>query len=72
MKMHTHTHTCTDGAVERREKKGKESGRKGNAVVDGSYKKRQGDQSEGVCGGGLIPGGRTPKWETGQLGAALS
>lgn len=59
--------------------KGKRKGEKAeereiDAIVDGSYKKRQGDQSGGCLWSvdELIPEGRTSKWETAQLGATLS
>lgn len=52
------------------EKKGRES----DAIVNGSYKKRQGDQSKGCLWSvkELISEGRTSKWETAQSGATLS
>lgn len=58
-----------------KKRRGKKAGEKeSDAIVDGSYKKRQGDQSKGCLWREeeLIPEGRTSKWETAQLGAALS
>lgn len=42
--------------------------------MDGSYKKRQSDQSKGCLWSmeELIPEGRRSKWETAQLGATPS
>lgn len=69
MKMHTHTHIQT-APWKGEKRRGKKAGEKeSDAIVDGSYKKRQGDQSEGVWGGGAYSRGKNAEMGDGPVGS---
>lgn len=67
-----HTNVKTRLWHQKKEKKAEE--KESEAIVDGSYKRRQGDQSKECLWSveELIPEGGRSKWETAQLGATLS